>query len=759
MHLSRHRQGQGRWAALLPVSALLSACGGGGVNSTPAPTPTPTPVPTPTPAPTPTPTPAPTPTPTAGFDTAEYRATVGAVSASALSAYQRGATGAGIGVAVIDTGIDLQSSEFGGRLSASSADIAGNGTLDDVDGHGTAVAFTLAGRRNGVGTHGMAFDATLIALRADRPGTCTGNSTGGAEEGGCRFDTSTLARGINAAVTAGAKVVNLSLGGTSSTADFRTAVARATAAGLVVVIAAGNDGAAEPDALAAFAGDPALRGQMIVAGSVTGADGIAGNSNRAGSLAAHYLTAVGVDVRAPDANGQTLLWTGTSMAAPQISGAVALLAQAFPNLTGAQIAELLLSTARDAGAAGTDPVYGRGILDLRRAFQPVGATSLAGSTLAVPVDGGALLSAPMGDARPTGSGAVILDSFGRAFAIDLGAGARTAPPTRLLATGPAVRTVAAGNGAMAVRASFAAAAPLPGAAPPSRLVAVTGEGRLGRDTVLAMGMGIGAESLRSDLASFAGAGFLAARPADAGLGFNAISGGAASVRHRLGALGVTAMADAGDVLTPETGARHGWHRSNYARAGVALDGAAGPVAGTFGVTRLSERDTLLGARLGAALGAPAGRSWFGDARLRFERDGWTAGASFRRGRTRARVTGLDGKGLLRSEAYAVDLGRRSLWMGDDLLAFRVAQPLRVTGGGLDLQLPTDWDYGSSSVSGWKTQRLPLVPRGREVDAEVRYALPIGPGLAETSLYWRREPSHRADLPNDIGSLVRYGFRF
>lgn len=752
MHLSRHRQGQGRWAALLPVAALLSACGGGGgVNSTPVPTPTPTPAPTP----------APTPTPTAGFDTAEYRATVGAVSASALSAYQRGATGAGIGVAVIDTGIDLQSAEFTGRLSASSADIAGNGTLDDVDGHGTAVAFTLAGRRNGTGTHGMAFDATLIALRADRPGTCTGNSTGGAEEGGCRFDTSTLARGINAAVTAGAKVVNLSLGGTSTTADFRAAVARATAAGLVVVIAAGNDGAAEPDALAAFAGDPALRGQMIVAGSVTGADAIAGNSNRAGSLAAHYLTAVGVDVRAPDATGQTLLWSGTSMAAPQISGAVALLAQAFPNLTGAQIAELLLSTARDAGAAGTDPVYGRGILDLRRAFQPVGATALAGSTLAVPVSGGALLSAPMGDARPTGSGAVILDSFGRAFAIDLGAGARTAPPMRLLATGPAVRTVAAGNGAMAVRASFAAAAPVSGtaSAPPSRLVAVTGEGRVGRDTVLAMGMGIGAENLRSDPAAVASTGFLAARPADAGLGFDVIAGGAASVRHRLGALGVTAMADTGDVLTPETGARRGWHRSDYARAGIALDGAAGPVAGALSVSRLSERNTLLGARLGPALGAPAGRSWFGDARLRFEQDGWTAGASFRRGRTRARVTGLDGKGLLRSEAYAVDLGRRSLWTGDDLLAFRVAQPLRVTGGGLDLQLPTDWDYGSSSVSGWKTQRLPLVPRGREVDAEVRYALPIGPGLAETSLYWRREPSHRADLPNDIGSLVRYGFRF
>jgi subtilisin family serine protease len=745
------KQGVARFG-LVSVVALLSACGGGsGVGSTPPPVAAPTPTPTPTPAPTPTPTPA----PTTNYDTAEYRASVGPVSASAVSAYQLGATGAGIGVAVIDTGIDLQSAEFTGRLSAASADIAGNGTLDDLDGHGTAVAFTLAGRRTGAGTHGMAFDSTLIALRADRPGTCTGASTGGAEEGGCRFDTSTLARGVTAAVTAGAKVVNLSLGGTSSTADLRAAIQRATAAGLVVVMAAGNDGLAEPDALAAVAGDPSLRGQVIVAGSVTSADAMAANSNRAGSLASHYLTAVGVDVRAPDANGQVLLWSGTSMAAPQISGAVALLAQAFPNLTGAQIAELLLSTARDAGAAGTDPIYGRGVLDLRRAFQPVGATSLAGSTLAVPVAGGAVLSAPMGDARPTGTGAVILDSFGRAFAIDLGAGARAATPMRLLATGPALRSVAAGNGTMAVRAAFAPAAPISrdGLQAPARLVAVSGEGRLGRSTTLAMGMGIGADGFRADPAA---AGFVAARSADAGLGFDAIAGGAAAVRHRVGALGVTAMADAGDVLTPDTVSRNGWRRSDYARAGLSLDGGAGPVAGALGVARLSERDTLLGARLP---GMPAGRSWFGDARLRFEQDGWTAGASFRRGRTRARVTGLDGRGLLRSEAYAVDLGRRSLWMGDDLLALRVAQPLRVSGGGLDLQLPTDWDYGSGSVSTWKTQRLPLSPRGREVDAEIRYALPVGPGLAETSLYWRREPSHRADLPNDIGSLVRYGFRF
>ena len=104
--------------AALSCGLFLGACGsgGGGINSTPTPPDasvpptTPAPAPAPAPVPTPTPTPTPTPAPTAtNYDTREYRATVGAVSMNALAAYNRGATGLGIGVGVIDSGIDLQS--------------------------------------------------------------------------------------------------------------------------------------------------------------------------------------------------------------------------------------------------------------------------------------------------------------------------------------------------------------------------------------------------------------------------------------------------------------------------------------------------------------------------------------------------------------------------------------------------------------------------------------------------------------------------
>ena len=75
--------------------------------------------------------------------------------------------------------------------------------------------------------------------------------------------------------------------------------------------------------------------------------------------------------------------SGTSFAAPQIAGAVALLAQAFPNLSSQQIVQLLYQSARDAGVVGDDGVYGQGVLDIARAFQPMGAPTLAGTATAV----------------------------------------------------------------------------------------------------------------------------------------------------------------------------------------------------------------------------------------------------------------------------------------------------------------------------------------------------------------------------------------
>ena len=100
------------------------------------------------------------------------------------------------------------------------------------------------------------------------------------------------------------------------------------------------------------------------------------------------------------------------LSAPQIAGAVALLRQAFPNLTAAETVDLLLRTARDAGAAGIDATYGRGVLDIGRAFAPQGTTTLAGSNVAMaPAATSMVTSAAMGDAALRGASvsAIMLD--------------------------------------------------------------------------------------------------------------------------------------------------------------------------------------------------------------------------------------------------------------------------------------------------------------------------------------------------------------
>ncbi len=767
----------GAWllrSAALGTTALLTACGGGGgggIGSTPTPPTVIVSPPTVTPTPTPTATPTPTPTTTSANDTSEYRATVGAVSMNALVAYNAGATGKGVGLAIIDTGIDIDSAEFDNRISSASAAVGGQGSVDDQGGHGTAVAFTAAGRRNGVNTHGVAFEATVIALRADRAGSCATASTDDSD-GGCKFDTSTIAAGVDAARMAGAKVINMSLGGSTMPQNLQSAIGRATQAGIVVVIAAGNDGTDNPDPFTSVAGTSAANNAIIVAGSVGASGSLSTFSDKAGGGANYYLTAVGEKVRAPDNNNTPYLWSGTSFAAPQISGAVALLAQAFPNLTGAQIVDLLFTTARDAGAVGTDAVYGRGILDLTRAFQPVGGTAVAGSPAAPVAATNGQTSAAYGDARPSGVGTVILDSYGRAFAIDLaGTITRRAPSTTLASSlSTRNRQVAMASGGTAVAMTLAPTARggvlleptrlTSSDADASRAIAATVTQKLGKSTSFGFALKGGTQGLTAQMAGQSEPAFLVA---DAqGLGFDSAAQSAMAVRHQVGAWDLTAGVENGDVLS--TADRllpglAGWKRTPYDRLSLGLDRRAGPLAMTLTATRLAERDTVLGARLGAALGSPGATSWFAAAAARLDAGhGWSLGGMMRRGWTDPQVHGFNGGGSLRTGAWSADLGKDGVF-GNDSWGFRIAQPLRVASGGIDLTLPTYWDYTTSAVTAWTTQRLGLAPTGRELEMEMRYARPFAGGTVQTNLFWRRDPGNWASLPADRGAAVRWSVGF
>lgn len=670
-------------------------------------------------------------------------------------------------IGIIDTGINPNLSEFAGRIDPASGDVYGERGASDEDGHGTAVSAVAAAARDGSNTHGVAFEAIIVSLRADKPGTCSSKD-------GCAFYDDAIAQGIDAARIAGAKVINLSLGGSTPSALLLAAMQRAVDAGIVLVIAAGNDGTANPDP---FALTPAEQfpGMVIIAGSIGDSDGDGGTdlnvlssfSNKAGQGAVYYLTALGYRDRAPDHTGQQYLWSGTSFSAPTISGAVALLAHAFPNLTGAEIVEILFISADDLGAAGIDSIFGNGRLNLGRAFQPIGTTTLAdGQTPVSTTDNGDLPPAA-GDANQGSSfGAIILDGYDRAFVLNLARTLRQAeldrPLARSIRGGVSTNTVSAGPVTVSMtvveRRDLASGFTVeqtgvgPEVARRSRLIAAAAIARLDDRTAAAFGFSEGAKSMERRLSGMDSDAFLIAREAAAELGFKTRQNTSVALRRTFGSLGVTMSAESGAVWSQ---VRTRASDSPYRWAGVMLDREFAGVKLSAGLSRLDERQTLLGGRMSDVLGAGGSTTTFFDVEARKQLGrGFAAQLTARRG-----WTDFVG-GKVETEAYGLGVWKERLLTSNDRLALRLAQPLRVASGGFAMMLPTGYDYRSeTATSSWSTYSL--TPSGREITAELSYGSSLwsDSGWIGGNMFLRRHPGHVADAQNDYGGAIRVTLGF
>jgi Subtilase family len=724
---------------------MLAACGGGGGSVASTPPPPPAPVPPPPPPP-----------PSSVFNTAEYGRSGAAVQAQALSAYDAGASGSGVVAAVIDSGVDRTSAEFSGRISSLSADLAGSRGTQDEGGHGTAVASVLLAARNSTGMHGIAPSATLLVARTDTPGSCS-NTTG--PDSGCSHADNNIARGVDLAIQARARVINMSLGGSPANANLRAAIGRATAAGIIIVISAGNDFdtnptlGANPDALAQIATDPLARGLVLIAGATDSNKNIAAFSNRAGSFGTNYITALGVRVQANDENGVAFLWSGTSFSAPVISGAVALLAQAFPTLTGAQIVDLLLRTVTDLGATGTDNVYGRGELNIAKAFNPQGQTSLGASSVAISLTDNGTLSPAMGDAGKSGMGTVIRDGYGRDFNVNLSSTFAQAP--RGLKMAPAfsssTRHLNAQGRAVTLALSVAEHEPQTllldrNALRQAQALAGSVATRIGRNTQVALGFARGSDGLDKSLSAQSSPAFLVAGD---GAGVGSRPQGAFALRQQMGSFGLTLAAETGDMQVWERSALgprgDRYQRFGYGSVTIGADTDIGPLSLNGRLTQMTERETVLGARFIGALGGNGATSWFGDAQaVLTPAANWRIGATYRHGWTLIPAGTSRSASALRTQAFAFDVTRTSLFSKSDSFAVRWSEPLRVTNGGL-------------AFAGVDT--LNLSPSGRERDLEAVYARALGPGWLTLNSYWRQQPDHIATAPDDIGFAVRYGFGF
>lgn len=289
----------------------------------------------------------------------EYRRSWGLEAIGARAAYDAGLTGKGVTVAIVDCGISMAQREVLKNVSRRSTDVAPDRKLPTGDPHGAHTAAPLAAALNGRGMVGVAYNATVLAVRAD---------VDGGLDGRCAFRPSDLARALDYAAAEKARIVVLPLQhGKPLGPAFEAALKRVTDAGAVVVIAAGNRNGPDPSWPAMYALDPRYTGSIVVAGATGYYGSLTNWSNRAGQVKAWYIAAPGEWVLT-DCLEKCALVSGTSFSTSYVAGGLALMMEAWPQMSGRDLAARMLATARDAGDAGVDEVYGRGALDLGRAF-------------------------------------------------------------------------------------------------------------------------------------------------------------------------------------------------------------------------------------------------------------------------------------------------------------------------------------------------------------------------------------------------------
>ncbi|MEW6032651.1 MAG: S8 family serine peptidase [Bacillota bacterium] len=285
-------------------------------------------------------------------------------------------------IAVIDTGIDPGHVDLdGGKIIAWKDYINNRATPYDDHGHGTYCAGIAAGEGDGNAAYrGVATGAALIGLKVL-------NSSG---SGSMSTITAAVDWCITNKSTYGIEIISMSLGSSGSsdgTDSLSQAVNRAAAEGIVPVVAAGNSGPAKYTV-----GSPAAAEHAITVGAMAdcGEKGfsLASFSSRgptADNRIKPDIAAPGVSIMAPKANtpNSYVAYSGTSMATPFVAGTVALMLDADPSLTPAQVKSLLGQTSQDWCVSGKDIDYGAGRLDGYEAVRAAGG--LSGTGPAVPV--------------------------------------------------------------------------------------------------------------------------------------------------------------------------------------------------------------------------------------------------------------------------------------------------------------------------------------------------------------------------------------
>lgn len=255
-------------------------------------------------------------------------------------------TGAGVKVAVIDTGIDTSHADLKANIKGGYNAINPTRSYKDDNGHGTHVAGTIAALNNSIGVVGVAPSASLYSVKVL-----------GANGSGYLSD---VIEGIQWSVANGMQVANVSLGSSSDSQAMHDAVIQAKAAGLTIAAAAGNVSGAPVIYPAAYA-------EVIAVSATDASNNLAYFSSYGPQV---DLGDPGVSVYSTYNGGGYATMSGTSMATPHVTGSAALVIGSGLASTPDQVKSRLEGTATDLGAAGWDIYFGSGLVDNFAATTP-----------------------------------------------------------------------------------------------------------------------------------------------------------------------------------------------------------------------------------------------------------------------------------------------------------------------------------------------------------------------------------------------------
>jgi hypothetical protein len=247
-------------------------------------------------------------------------------------------------IAVIDGGVDTQHPELAG-LIVDTYDAIGHG--DRIHAHGTSIVGAIAARAR---LRGTAPGVHILAARAFGTRHTSMDGT-----------TSDIVKAIEWSMQRGARIINMSFAGDrNALIERHLNVARAR--GIILVAAAGNNGPTAPPQY------PAALPAVIAVTATDEDDRLYRSAVRGNHIA---IAAPGVNLVLPTVGGDCRITSGTSFSAAEIAGVIALMLERNPSLTPDAVRRALISTARDLGAPGMDPLFGAGLVDAHRAVMSV----------------------------------------------------------------------------------------------------------------------------------------------------------------------------------------------------------------------------------------------------------------------------------------------------------------------------------------------------------------------------------------------------